>query len=87
MSSIFTKFLCLAYAFHTSGRLTRISHQIADADASGFEPQRGVLTKPTPTAWVCGRRCDGALKGRATVDATDCGSPLQGSTFRVKAHL
>ena len=32
--------------------LARISHQIADADASGFGPQRGELTKPRPTAWV-----------------------------------
>jgi hypothetical protein len=30
----------------------RISHQINDADASGFDPQRGELTKPRPKAWV-----------------------------------
>ena len=67
--------------------LSRISHQIVDADASGFEPQRGALTKPRPTAWVGRRRSDGALKGRATLDATDCSSPLQGSTFRVKGSI
>jgi len=67
--------------------LARISHQVVDANASGFEPQRGELTKPRPKAWVCRSRSDGALKGRATLDATDCSSPLQGSTFRVEGHL
>jgi hypothetical protein len=67
--------------------LARISRQVVDADASGSEPQRGALTKPTPKARVCGRRSDAALKGRATLDATDCSSPSHGSTFRVKAHL
>ena len=68
-------------------RLSYISNHLVDADVSGFELQRGGLTKPRPKAWDSKTRSDKAVKGHATLDATNCSSPLQGSTFRVKAHL